>query len=181
MIIRGMAYPDSGIRKISQFTSYETIRNYLKDLDIVYARTLGGDNDLFELPEDWYAWIPTAHHDNPQIFEYIDKFLEADVFNCYIASRNPKLFYMWGHAFEFERKDNWEHLDKICEKLAGHDEIWYATNIEIYDYLTAFNSLVYSADATRVYNPTLHTIWFEVSGKNYKIEPGETLKIKDLD
>lgn len=177
MIIRGMAYPDTGIRAISNFTSYETIKEYLKNLDIVYSRTLGGDNDLFELPCDWYAWMPTAHHGNPEIFSYIDKFLNINVSEGYISKRDPKLFYLWGHSFEFERKKNWDLLDRICEKLAGHDDIWYATNIEIYNYVEAYNSLVYSADATRVYNPTLYTIWFEIFQKVYSIKPGETIKI----
>ena len=176
-IIRGMAYPDTGIRKISNFTSYETIKEYLTDLDIVYSRSLGADNDLFELPSDWHNWIPTAHHGNPEIFDYIDKFLAADVSEGYVSRREPLLFYVWGHAFEFERNDNWDLLDKICEKISDHEDLWYATNIEIYDYVKAYYSLVYSADATRIYNPTLYTIWFEVNKTIYSIKPGETLKI----
>ena len=63
-IIRGMAYPDSGILCFLNQTTYEDVRRYAKDLDIVYARTLGYDNDQFELPTDWLNWKPTAHHDN---------------------------------------------------------------------------------------------------------------------
>jgi peptidoglycan/xylan/chitin deacetylase (PgdA/CDA1 family) len=44
-IIRGMAYPDTGITLMGNFGSYEKIKNYLVELDIAYARTLGGDND----------------------------------------------------------------------------------------------------------------------------------------
>ena len=178
-IIRGMAYPDSGVRRIADFTSYETIKKYLTELDIVYSRTLGGDNDTFDLPADWHQWMPTAHHNNPEIFNYIDKFLGWNVTGGYVANRDSKLFYIWGHAFEFERNDNWDLVDKICEKLGGHEDIWYATNIEIYDYIHAYNSLVYSADATRIYNPTLYTIWFETNSVLYSIKPGETIKIPE--
>ena len=66
-IIKGMAYPDTGITVFVNNASYESIKNYLKDLGIVYSRTLGGDNNSFQLPQDWYAWMPTAHHNNPQI------------------------------------------------------------------------------------------------------------------
>ncbi len=180
MIIRGMAYPDSGIRRMLDITSYEKIKNNLKDLDIVYARTLGGDNDSFNMPSDWYAWMPTAHHKNPQIFEYIEKFLELDVYNAYISNRNPRLFYMWGHSFEFDRDNNWDKLEKICEKLSGHDDIWYATNIEIYEYTNAYNSLVYSADGSRIYNPTLYTLWFEINKVMYTIKPDEIVKIEEI-
>lgn len=85
---------------------------------------------------------------------------------------------MWGHSYEFERDNNWNLLDEICEKLSGKDDIWYATNGEIYDYVEAYNSLSYSADGTIIYNPTLFEIWFDVDGKLYSIKPGETLKIQ---
>lgn len=176
-IIRGMAYPDKGVRAILDFTSYKTIKEYLTNLDIVYSRTLGGDNDSFDLPVDWHQWMPTAHHTNPEIFNYIDKFLEWNVSERYVSVRDSKLFYIWGHSVEFERNDNWDLVDKICGKLGGHEDVWYATNIEIYDYVKAYNSLVYSADATRIYNPTLYTIWFETNSVLYSVKPGETIKI----
>ena len=48
--------------------------------------------------------------------------------------------------------------------------------MEVYEYITAYRSLVYSADNSIIYNPTLKTIWFDRDGTLYKIEPGETLK-----
>ena len=177
-IIRGMAYPNFGVTKFMNNASYESIKNYLTELDIVYSRSLGGDNCKFELPTDWHNWIPTAHHDNPQIMEYIDKFLSTsfDPKN-YRTVFSPLLFYIWGHSYEFERKNNWDHLTQICEKLANRDDIWYATNIEIYDYVNAYYSLQHSADGNMIYNPTLYEIWFDIDGKIYSIKPGETLKL----
>ncbi len=178
-IIRGMAYPDTGIRVMGSFGSYEGIKNYLKELDIVYARTLGGDNDEFKLPEDFHAWMPSAHHANPKIMEYIDKFLKLDLStNVYHARRYPRLLYIWGHSFEFDGNNNWELIENICQKLAHNDEIWYATNIEIYEYVEAYKSLVYSADGHRVYNPTLIDLWMDVDGKLYAIKSGETIIIE---
>ena len=177
MIIRGMAFPDNVVNRFLEPDAYARIKNYLVDLEIAYVRSAAGDNDKFELPEDWHNWIPTAHHDNPQIMEYIDKFVNLDVSKLYCASRTPKLFYMWGHSFEFENKQNWSHLDEICQKLGGKDDVWYATNIEIYDYVQAYKSLRYSADGSIIYNPTLIQIWFDVDGKLYSIHPGETLTI----
>lgn len=176
-IIRGMAYPDSGITHFENGASYANISRYLKDLDIVYARTLRGDNNTFALPDDWHAWVPTAHHSNPKVLEYIDEFVNLDLTSLYHASRHPRLFYLWGHSFEFDNNNNWELLDIICEKLGGKDDIWYATNIEIYDYVTAYNSLVFSADGSIIYNPTLFTLWFTVDSTLYTIHPGETLKV----
>ncbi|MBE7011884.1 MAG: hypothetical protein E7415_04340 [Ruminococcaceae bacterium] len=177
-IIRGMAYPDTGIRLMNNGASYENIKQYLSDLDIAYSRTLGNDNNEFRLPSDWHQWMPTAHHNNPNIFEYIDEFINLDMSKkTYHASRYPRLFYIWGHSYEFGRDNNWERLDEICEKLSGNDDIWYATNMEIYEYTKAYEALVYSANGNTVYNPTLLDIWFDVDGEIYKISPGETLKI----
>lgn len=178
MIIRGMAYPDCGIRRFYNGASYDNIKKYLTDLDIAYCRTLGGDNKKFELPTDWHQWMPTAHHNNPNIMEYIDEFMNIDMSTkAYRAARHPRLFYLWGHSYEFDREDRWELLDRICEKLSGKDDVWYATNIEIYDYVKAYESLVYSADGKMIYNPTLFTIWFDVDGQLYTIESGETIRL----
>lgn len=179
IIVRGMAYPDRAIDQFSKPVAFETVKSYLKELGIVYARSAGGDNDKFELPDDWYQWLPSAHNLNPLVMDYIDKFISLDNQNCYRSRRGPKLFYMWGHSTEFEKKQSWEFLEEICRKLGNREEIWYATNIEIYDYVEAYRSLVYSADNTIVYNPTLFEIWFDVDGTLYHIKPGETLRIEE--
>ena len=178
-IIRGMAYPDSGIRRFSNGAEYENIKRYLQDLDIAYARTLGGDNNRFDLPTDWHAWMPTAHHNQPEMMNYIREFLALDVNESYGSHRFPRLFYIWGHSFEFERDNNWDRLTEICEALSGKENIWYATNMEIYEYVEAYHALVYSADETKIYNPTLHTVWINIDGETYKIASGETLEIKE--
>lgn len=177
IIIRGMAYPDCALLPDVEPNTYKRIQEYLGELGIVYARNCTGDNDRFNLPDNWLNWLPSAHHNNPQIMEYIDKFLKIDVSSQYIASRTPKLFYMWGHSFEFEGRQNWDRLEKLCKRLGGHEDVWYATNIEIYDYVQAYNSLQYSADGTIVYNPTLFTVWFDIDRTLYCIKPKETINL----
>lgn len=177
-IIRGMAYPDTGITQMGNFGNYEQIKNYLTELDIAYARTLGGDNNSFLVPQDFHAWMPTAHHDNPNIMKYIDEFLNLDISPAaYHAKRIPRLFYIWGHSYEFDNNGNWEHIEEICKKFTGNEELWFATNIEIYDYVQAYKSLRYSADGHTVYNPTLLTIWLDADSKPYCIQSGETIRI----
>lgn len=177
-IICGMAYPDTGITLMGSFGNYEQIKNYLTELDIVYARTLGGDNDSFMLPQDFHAWMPSAHHNNPKLMEYIDKFLNLDISPAaYHARRVSRLLYIWGHSYEFDRDDNWERIEEICKKLANNDELWFATNMEIYEYVNAYKSLIYSADGHTVYNPTLLTVWLDVDSKIYSVKSGETIHI----
>ena len=177
-VIRGMAYPDTGITHFANSTQYATVRNYLQELDIAYARTLGGDNAQFLMPIDWYAWTPSVHHANPQALEYAKTFAQLEI-PSYPARQFPRLFYLWGHSFEFENANNWELLEQLCTVLGNRDDIWYATNMEIYEYTQAYNSLVYSADGTRVYNPTLYQIWFTQHGELYRIASGETLVIPE--
>ena len=177
-IIRGMAYPDTGITHFANGTQYATVRNYLQELDIAYARTLGGDNKSFMMPQDWYAWMPSLHHANPEALEYAKEFVQLEI-PSYPARQFPRLFYLWGHSFEFDNANNWDLLEQLCAALGNRDDIWYATNMEIYEYTQAYNSLVYSADSTRIYNPTLYQIWFTRHGDLYSIASGETLVIPE--
>lgn len=178
MIIRGMAYPDSGIRNSANGNSYDQVRNLLSSIGIVYSRTLGGDNCDFKLPTDWLAWMPTAHHSNPKIFDWIDQFVNIDPKALYSSHNYPRLFYIWGHTYEFESEGGWEHIEKVCKAISGQEDVWYATNIEIYDYVKAYDSLIFNVNSTKVYNPTLTDVWFNADGKNYLVKSGETLEIK---
>ena len=169
-IVRGMAYPDSGITRFTGDHTYDDVKGYLQALGIIYARTLGGDNDRFDLPNDWHAWMPTAHHNNPEVMAYAERF-------CALTDRPglpPRLFYLWGHSYEFDDKNNWEHMEALCDKLAGKEDIWYATNEEIYMYVKAYEALVFSADDTRVYNPTATDVWFNADGHIHCVKAGET-------
>jgi hypothetical protein len=175
-IIRGLAYPDTP--KYLEGEKYERVREYLKDLDIAYARTTGPDNDGFDLPQDFYMWVPTARHRNEKIFEYIDKFNALEEKSLYCASRWPRLFYFWGHSSEFNSDNNWDRLEAICETLGNREDIWYATNIEIHDYVKAYEALRFSADGKRVYNPTLLDVWIVVGDDLYCVKSGERIDIK---
>ncbi len=175
-IIRGMAYPDTGITLLSSGVTKAQIADYLKSIGIVYSRTLGGDNCNFTLPQNFYEWMPNAHHNNPNLMEWLDKFLSFEL-NSYMSDRAPLLFYLWGHSYEFDKSDNWSVIEEFCQKASGNDNVWYATNIEIYDYVAAYRSLIFSVDNKLVFNPTHRTIWFETDGTLHSIKSGETIEI----
>ena len=84
---------------------------------------------------------------------------------------------MWGHSYEFDNDNNWELLDRICEMFAGNDDIWFATNMDIYNYVNAYNSLVYSEDGSMIHNPSLCEVWLDRDGALYSIKSGETISI----
>ncbi len=179
MIIRGMAYPDSGIQRLHNGNSYEAIRSNIKALGIDYVRTLGGDNNTFMLPADFYAWMPTAHHKNPRLMEYVQAFTQLQEEDVKSAMRYPRLFYLWGHSYEFDRDDNWNVLEEFCKAISQKEDTWYATNMEIYRYVNAYQSLVTSADGKRIYNPTLIDMWMDVDGELYAIPSGATVTIRE--
>lgn len=177
-IIRGYAYPDSGITRWLSSNTYEKTVEILRDLGVSYARTLGGDNNSFTMPADRYSWVPTAHHNNEKLISWIDEFKTLDVNSQYIAARYPRLMYIWGHSFEFENDNNWDRIESICASLGGKDDIWYASNIEIMDYADAYSSLVFSSDRAIIYNPTLVKLYFNIDGTDHEIGSGETLYLK---
>lgn len=175
-IIRGFAYPDLHVDRFARPETYKTVKSALTQLDIAYGR-MACSSKSFELPEDWHNWQPTAHHDEPWLFEKLDEFIALDLAKTYCSGHSPKLFFIWGHSFEFEAKQNWHRLEEICSRISGKSDVWYATNGQICSYAAAFDSLLWSANGRRVFNPTLYTLWFDVDGKTFSIAPGETLTI----
>ena len=161
-IIRGAAYPFGA-------TSDRAV-SVLSNAGIVYCRTTVS-TERFDLPTDWLRMPATCHHGNPRLFELCDRFLSQT------PKYNPSLFYLWGHSYEFDDDDNWEVIERFCEKMGGRDDVWYVTNIEIYDYVKAFERLEFSADGKLVYNPSFTDLYFNLGGKNYMIRPGETVTI----
>ena len=176
-IIRGMAYPDSGIRRFSNGNSYDTVKDILTSVGIAYSRTTATDAS-FNLPTDWHDWHSTAHHNNENLFDYIDEFLSFDYDKHFASNKHPRLLKIWGHSYEFDRNNNWDRIEEICRILGGRDDLWYATPIEIHDYVEAYNSLRFSADTYTAYNPTNTTVWLFTEGNLYSIAPGETVILK---
>ena len=135
-IVRGMAYP---------FGTYnDDVVNTLKTLGIVYARTTKV-NERFDLPTDWLRLEATCHHKHPELFDIAERFLAIEPKKGMIT--DPcRMFYMWGHSYEFDKVEGaWERMEEFASVIGGHDDVWYATNIEIYDYVQAFHSLVFTS------------------------------------
>jgi len=156
--VRGMSYPygayDDAVLKALPFVGIE------------YSRTTLS-HGRFNLPENFLTWHPTCHHNQNAIEKY-KEFLAVD------PRVTMPLFYLWGHSYEFDIQNNWELIKDFC-KLAGNDEnIWYATNIEIVDYLKAMRKLVFSVDKKVVINNSALSIWINVDYKPIEIKPGIT-------
>ena len=157
--VRGMSYP---------FGTYsQEVIDILKSLDIVYARTVQSTGG-FGFNDNFLEWHPTCHHK--------DKLLERGT-QFKTGNFSFALFYVWGHSYEFDREKNWDLIETFCAKMADDATIWYATNIDIYDYVTALKRLEFSADSTLVKNPNGIPLWLNVNGATVQLLPGE---LKDI-
>ena len=57
------------------------------------------------------------------------------------------------------------------------DDVWFATNIEIYDYVTAQRNLKISVDNKIIYNPSFQSVWIIVDGESCEIKGGELVRL----
>ena len=159
----GMSYPSGAFDGISV--------DVLRSCGIVYSRTTRPAQPAHEFPEDYLTWHPTCHHKH-DIMTKLETFK-----NPPRRVPNLMLFYVWGHSYEFNNDDNWDLIENFCREASGLDDVWYATNIEIYDYICALRALRFSVDCSVVYNPSAIPVWFTANGNTVKVGAGETLKI----
>ncbi len=154
--VRGMSWP---------FGAYtEHVIGIAKACGMEYSRTVEATGG-FDLPQDFLKWHPTAHHDG-DLEGLWKQFLER-------GFEQMLLFYVWGHSHEFDRNHNWEKIESFCRMAGGRDDVWYATNVEIMDYVQASRSLRFSADRKMVYNPSAQDVWLSVDKEPVCVAAGE--------
>ena len=148
----------------------ETVKRVAKTVGLKYSRTVNSTHD-FMVPADFMEWNPTCHHADPRLTEIARNFLNSPEY------RVMPLMYVWGHSYEFDRDGNWNVIEEFCELMKGRDDIWYATNLEICDYVNAIRSLEFSADGRKVWNPTATTTWMKEGDTLLQCRPGEELAL----
>ncbi len=160
--VRGLAYPNGSYSK--------EIMDLLPALGIRYGRIVGNTDD-FKLPTNFLEWKSTCHH-NHNLIENGKKFLELK------KTQYLYCMYVWGHSYEFDDKNNWELMEEFCSMMANQDDIWYATNIEIVDYMDVVKNAQFSADGSFVYNPSFASLWIKVNDKDIiEVKGGETCQL----
>lgn len=159
-IIRGMSYP-YGVYN-------EKLTQLLPCLGIEYARTVESTHK-FNIPDDFLAWHPTCHH-NENILEKAKEFLKYDKY---------VLFYLWGHSYEFDNDNNWKMIEEFCSLIGNREEIWYATNIQYVEYLTALKNIRLTSNREMAYNPSAISVWLKVNNRSIEIPAGQTIRIVD--
>lgn len=163
-LVRGHAYPNGSYS--------EEIKQLFRQLGIAYGRVIESVAN-FKLPSDPLEWHPTCHHNDSELMK------KAEFFVNYKKKTYLKLMYVWGHSYEFDIDDNWDVIEEFCKYVGGREDIWYATNIEIIDYMEAAKRLQFSADNEAVYNPSAQSVWLQIDDIRYvEVKGGSYINLK---
>lgn len=161
--VQGMAYPYG--------TFIDQVVEILKNCGIRYSRTVVSTG-CFDMPTDWLRMPATCHHNDPRLMELADQFLVGTRYPA------PRLFYLWGHSYEFDMDNNWHVIEAFAEKMGGREDIWYATNMEVYNAWLDFTRLESTADGHLIYNPNVRSVWIaDNKFRTYEIKPGEAIHL----
>ncbi len=168
-IVRGMAYP---------FGTYnDDVVRIAHDAGIRYSRTCEAHHG-FGIRRDWLRMPSTCHHSDERLFELAEKFVNGNPLESW-TSTDGWLFYVWGHSYEFRTQEDWDRMEKFCAMVAKKDDVWYATNLEIYNYVTAFDNLEYSLDMKKVHNPSSIDVWLRHNERDVVCIPsGKTIDLE---
>lgn len=162
-LVLGMSYAFGGFN--------EETKEVARTVGIKYARTVHSHFGFFP-PADFLEWNPTCHH-GERLMELGKQFLAVPDFY------ELPLMYVWGHSFEFGRLNDWTVIEQFAELVSGKDDIWYATNIEICEYLTAIRNLCFSMDEKTVYNPSAISVWIKDEKNDLlALKPGTVTRCK---
>jgi peptidoglycan/xylan/chitin deacetylase (PgdA/CDA1 family) len=154
--VRGLSYPNGSYT--------QAIKELLPQLGIEYSRIVGGTNK-FTMPEDLLAWQATCHHR--------DGLMErARQFVALFKSQYFYMMYVWGHSFNFDDDHNWDVIEEFAAFISHRNDIWYATNIEIVDYLKALRNLKFTASGQIVFNPSAQPVWLSVNDQIVEVKGG---------
>ena len=117
----GMAYPCGGVN------NDDRVAKIIKEqTGVCYSRTITSTFS-FDLPKNLHRLDPTVGvHDPEKMFPLAEKFLS-------MKAETPQLFYIWGHAYEFDVMDEitWERFEDFCKLISGKDDVFYGTNKEV--------------------------------------------------
>lgn len=115
----GMAYPGGGINNDDRVA--EIVK---RNTGVKYARTIASTGS-FEMQDNLYRFNPTIYHRNwVKMEELVKTFID-------LKPEKPTIFYIWGHSYELDAKNEWVIFEEYCKMLSNRDDIFYGTNREI--------------------------------------------------
>ena len=116
----GFAYPGGGVNFDARVA--DVIR---KNTGVNYARTTVSSGN-FDVQDDLFVFKPSVYHhaEWDRMERLADEFLA-------LTPDKPQIFYIWGHAYEFDIYNDWDRFETFLKKISGHSDIFYGTNKEV--------------------------------------------------
>ncbi len=116
----GFAYPGGGVNCDDRVA--KIIR---ENTGVKYCRTTISSHS-FDRQDDLYLFRPTVYHhaEWDKLFSLGEEFLSLN-------PTEPKVFYIWGHAYEFDIHNTWDKFEEFLKMIAQKDDIFYGTNREV--------------------------------------------------
>lgn len=116
----GMAYPGGGVN-----FDERVARLIREQTGIRYARTTVS-NGCFDPQQDLYVFRPTVyhHHHFEELMRLGEEFLAA-------PNDRPRIFYVWGHAYEFDIFNDWDRMEEFFRLISGQRDVFYGTNRQV--------------------------------------------------
>lgn len=115
----GMAYPGGQGYHTEHYLDLVRNRTGFK-----YGRTTHSVYN-FDLQTNLVRFNPSVYHlEWDKMFELAETFVD-------LKPETPKLFYVWGHAYELDySEDAWEKYEEFLKLISGRNDIFYGTNKE---------------------------------------------------
>lgn len=162
--VLGFAYPCGSSNLLS--------KQIISDCGFKYARKAGSAGNA--LAEDFFLWNPTCNLSGAE--EWSERFI-SDIDSEWAE---PALSVR-GHGHDLKSTADWIAFEGVLEKLSGNKDVWYATFIDIYHYLTAQKNLEYNVSEDYFYNPSAVDLWIEKENSIIiNIPSGKSVNIKEL-
>ena len=160
--IDGFAYPYGSFN--------EKVIQILKQNNILYARSVQSSFN-FLVPQNFYIYGGTCDISNPKLSSLIRKW------NNYNSSELG-LFYIWGHSYELDMFHEHEVVFDHLKMIANKEDCWYATNSEVFSYLTQAKKLTYIKKTKCLINHSNISLYLLINGKNVLLKKGEKFFIE---
>ena len=117
--VLGMAYPVG-----SAYVDERVTELVKQQTGIRYARNTTS-NYSFDEQTDLINFCPTVYHhaEMDKLFELGEQFLQ-------LKPEKKQIFYVWGHAYEFDIHNTWDRMEEFLRMMSGQSDICYCTNRE---------------------------------------------------
>ena len=118
--IECMAYPCGGQN------NNDRVAGVIKEnTGIKFARTITSTYN-FDVQENLYRFDPSVYIiETDKLFELGRAFVDLE-------TDTPKIFYIWGHAFEMDAEYiSWEKFEEFCKLVSNKDDIYYEVNSKV--------------------------------------------------